>query len=91
MISFPKYLCFLDLIGTFSHGFATYGNEGDLDPCAYSTITSFPLRLQPFNNSNVVLAAFVYVIISHKSCSLALGTCDSKCCIYVTHISTFYN
>ncbi len=91
MISFPKDFCFLDIIGAFLHGFATNGNEGDLDPRAYSMITCFPLRLQPFNNSNATLAASVSVIISHKSCSLALGTFDSKCYIYVTHIWTFCN
>ncbi len=85
------YFGFFDLIGVFSLGFATNGNEGDLDPCAYSTITSFALRLQPFNDSNVVLAAFVSIIISHKSYSLALGTFDFECCIYVTHMWTFYN
>jgi hypothetical protein len=36
MISFPKDFCFLDIIGAFSLGFATNGNEGDLDPRAYS-------------------------------------------------------
>jgi len=86
MISFPKDFCFLDPIGVFSLCFTTNGNEGDLDPHAYSTITCFLMRLQPFSNSNVALVAFVSVIISHKSCSLALGTCDFECCIYVTHI-----
>jgi hypothetical protein len=57
MIFFPKDFCFLGLIRAFSLCFATNGNEGDLDPHAYSTITSFPLMLQPFNNSNVALVA----------------------------------
>jgi hypothetical protein len=65
--------------------------KGDLDPRAYSTMIGFPLRLQPFNNFNVALVASVSVIISDKSCSLALGTFDYECCIYVTHIWTFYN